>query len=537
MLGDTLTNAAVAVQLALFYPEWVQRRVEQITFLDDRAVRLRKHVAVRWPHEEFFPAESKPADRATIYAPLGLIAKSPLVDANVRGADGDLLSTLAPAEHDALVVTGLVGAILPRLSTRQQSSTRTIDAIVGAIDAIVTSPPPLAQALCARIFDAAARPQHPLARALDEPDELHGLVNELTTSSLLLVPATYEPGVETVIEYGYVTSLSPSFSWRTVGAACGLQDHRVEIPDCQLGCCDDYQLEVIAPEEVRLARARLLATYFHVDRDRDLATPIQVDVAEDGDVPVVGLQPTRPPLKLMAAAARAPSSCDRPWKPSRRWEVNGLSAAGAVEALVTQAETWAPSPVARADNGTAELSLRPPVGGTFLAGAVVSLLTTILLVGAYLRLEQLDGASGVTLLLALPILAAGYLTRPGEHPFATRLLLGVRAAVLVVGVCSLVFAAILGSGGIERRPPPYRCTPAPAVRPNANAGLRCVGRSAGDAHVRSGTRALALVAVALAGAVTLMLWIGLGRTALASGGTGRRTGVMRSSPDGAAAML
>jgi hypothetical protein len=104
---------------------------------------------------------------------------------------------------------------------------------------------------------------------------------------------------------------------------------------------------------------------------------------------------------------------------------------------------------------------------------VVSVLTAILLGAAVTRLPELDGESSAALLLALPVLTLGFLTRPGEHAFATRLLSGIRAMSLLVGICSLVLAVIVASGFVDHGttgPPSYSCKA--RVDPPARAGSK-----------------------------------------------------------------
>jgi hypothetical protein len=118
-------------------------------------------------------------------------------------------------------------------------------------------------------------------------------------------------------------------------------------------------------------------------------------------------------------------------------------------------------PSDRAETGYARVRLRLDPAGTFFVATVVSCITALLLVGARPRLVRLDGQTAAALLLALPILTLGYLTRPGEHSLVTRLLSSIRLAALAVGICSLLVAAILAGGFVEHtgsKPARYSCT-------------------------------------------------------------------------------
>jgi hypothetical protein len=52
--------ASIAVRLALSFPQWIERRVEHVVYLDDTPVRQRESVTLRWPEPEFFVDEARP---------------------------------------------------------------------------------------------------------------------------------------------------------------------------------------------------------------------------------------------------------------------------------------------------------------------------------------------------------------------------------------------------------------------------------------------------------------------------------------------
>jgi len=495
-------HAIVAVRLALTYPEWVLRRVEHVAFLSDTIVRRRESVTIRWPARDFFPEGFRPGFGETIYVPLDLVEKRPLVDVDATRADGSRLPILATGDHDTLAVDGLTTAIWG-LSEDTRGAGLGAEAIE-AIDAIVTGPPGLGQRLRDRIFDdSAAAPPHDLAEVLDRGDELRGLLRELAGSFLLLVPAVYWPGRETVLKYAYSEPLPWTLSGRSFWARFGLADAKVALTNHWLGYSRSYHVEVAAPAEVELAHARLVGSYVAPHGGR-----VEVALDADGCKPIVDLHARRPPTAVIeSVSSGAQGADDGSWRRQQPPPAEELPSATLVERIRgTEA-----SEVERSDRGIVHVGLRPPVQGTFLAAAVTSLLTALLLIGARMQLRQLNGAVDATLVLTLPLLAAGYLTRPGEHAFATRLLSGTRALVLVVGVCSLAFAAILGSGLIDPIPAPdYRCVPQVAHR------LACTARTySASGHVPGWVANTATTVVVIAVLCTLLLLAGLLRTASA----------------------
>lgn len=260
---------------------------------------------------------------------------------------------------------------------------------------------------------------------------------------------------------------------------------------------------------MRLARARLFGSYV----DSSGSKRVTVAIAEDGDNPVVDLHAKRPTAQTLRLAEEYKAKSW--WK--RMFKRKPGAAPLPADPLAAAAAS-APTPVARSDRGFARVSFRPRISGPFIAAVITSVLTSALLIGARTRLPELDGQVGSAVLLALPVLAAGYLTRSGEHAFATRLLAGVRASTLLVGVCSLIVAAILGGGFIDKgQPTPARltCTPAnSAERLGRTRELRCVSerQTAPEPKVPKGVQHVVDAATVIAVGFSCILLVGLLRT-------------------------
>lgn len=314
----------------------------------------------------------------------------------------------------------------------------------------------------------------------------------------------YRPGADRVLKYAYSQPLPWELSLRNVLATFGLADFRARISGLSLGLGDSYHLEVETPPEVRLARARLFGSYV----DRAGTSRVTVGLAEGGDAPAVNLHAARPAQDDLEAAEQAARIAALPWY---RRMCRRLPPLEVREDPLEQAAAGRPSPVQRSDRGFAVVSFRPMLAGTFLAATVTSVLATALLVGARSRLAELDGQVGSAVLLALPILAAGYLVRLGEHAFATRLLRGVRSAALLVGVCSLVVAALLGAGFVDRPPRPPGSLA--GTRPT-HGDVRCteVTPPAPALRVPEGMQLAVDIATIVAAAATVVLLLGLVRT-------------------------
>jgi hypothetical protein len=489
----------IAVTLALRFPEWMQRRVEHIAYLDDVTVRERAGVMLRWPEPDFFPEGARPARGQMVYVPLDLLTKGPLIGLDGSRPDGSPFPILPFGRTAALAAAGIT-ALVWDLS-RQTRGIELKDDTVEIMQAVVASPAALARPLL-RVF---REPGSELGEVLGEHNELRGLLEELADSLLMLAPAVYEPGGEVVYRYTYCKPLP----WERPRhnrflALFGYADARGGYRNLALGRSASYHLEVEAPAEVRLTRARLYGVY---DQPPGQA-PITALIGEDGDSPVIDIHARRPTAEAFALAD--------PMHPPSRPPLLALPAQDATpKAAVEAARRGAATAVSRSDRGYATLRFRPEPFGTFLATTVVSFLTALLLIAARTRLPELDGQISAALLLALPVLALGYLTRAGEHQFATRLLRGVRVAALAVGMCSLLVAGVLGGGFIHHppaQPPDYLCSRLPAGRGAGSPGLtlRCVAQAtpAGAASVPAGVEVVVDVATSLATLLALVLLVG-----------------------------
>jgi hypothetical protein len=497
--------AIIAVRLALSFPQWVERRVEHVAYLDDTTVRQRESITLRWPDPEFFTDQARPQAGQMIYVPLDVLKKRPLIEVDVAKPDGSTFPILSTRRNGELSASGLTTAIWQLSEDTRAGQGLQDEASFKVIAAGVKSP--RSQAI--KVLGALDDPATELAQVLNQPDEIRGLLRELGSNFLLLAPAVYEPGVETVLKYSYSQPLPWKFSGRNIAATFGLADFRSDLTRLALGYAESFHIEIEAPDEVRLARARLFGSYMNSTN----TGRVNVAIDEDGDNPVVDLHAKRP---FAATLELAEAYRKKPWYKrlvTRKPGVAPLPADPLEAAAASQ-----PTPVVRSDRGFAQVTFRPRVSGPFIAAVVTSVLTSILLIGARTRLPELDGQVGSAVLLALPVLAAGYLTRAGEHAFATRLLLGVRGGSLVVGICSLLVAGILGGGFIDKgQPSPTRTTCTPAItdqRFSRAQELDCIisPPRPPEAKVSAGVRRVVDAATLVAVVISAILFLGLLRT-------------------------
>jgi hypothetical protein len=513
---------SIAVQLALKFPEWIERRVEHVSYLDRDTTRKAKGVMFRWPHPDFFLAGAEPQQDELVYVPLDLLSKASLTGLQGMRPDGSPFPILPFKRSSALASAGITTVVWGRsVATRNHGLED--DNSLRTLDAIVKSPREIARPLLQVLDD----PDSELGKVLATHSEIRGLVEELAKYVTLLAPAKYRPDEEAVYRYTYCEAIprgergpgerGPRELPEKVLALLGYQDVSVLHPNLSFGLSESYHFEVEAPGEARLSTVRLYGKYELPDGSKP---PIAL-VAESGGSPIVDLHARRPTELAFESGEASRPRTQPPILPQ-------LTADATVAEALKAADDAKSSDTRRSDTGYAVVQLQADPLGTFVAATVVSVLTAILLAVAVTRLPELDGDSSAALLLALPVLALGFLTRPGEHAFATRLLSGIRTMSLLVGICSLMLAAIVAGGFVDHGtagPPSYSCKayvdppasvgskPHPPIKATlGNTVLRCraVVPETPATRVAPGAQYTADAAAALAGLLALILlggWI------------------------------
>jgi hypothetical protein len=412
----TSTLGLVAVQLALTFPTWVRRRRFGISYVDDTTIRQRMSVDFALPEPaEFWATGPSPAPGDTVYVPLHILRKETLTNFNVFDESGTRLSTLTTQDNGTLAAAGL-GALVSGLAHRPPDEKRELR---DSITEIVMAPKTPAHDPVERVLKP--KLMGLLGQVLDD-DEVRALVTDLAAGFLLLVPVEYRPGRDRVVKaewdgpnfwHGRQETGGIRRTTQSLLASIGWADKQQNIPGLQLGWAQSTHVEVAAPPDVEMTAATLNAVQFEPS-DGSTHTPTKTVY----DQPRINLN-TSPRAKVPPRAT-----------PS----------AAAYAALLR----------CRGDTGSVDVRFRTPAGGVLLASVVASSVTCALLWTAGGRLAALDAQTSTAVVLVLPIIVAAFLARPGEHVFATRLLVGVRLCALLVGLCSLAVAGVIGLATIER---------------------------------------------------------------------------------------
>jgi hypothetical protein len=459
----------IAAHLAMNFPQWVERRVEHVSYLDEDTTRWSEGLMIRWPAKSAFRSDVEPNDGELIYVPLDLLTKHTLVGLDGLHPDGSPVPILPFSRSCALASAGITWAIWSRSVQQEEGALK--PQTIKTIDAIVRSPPDLARVLVTRALHEPGQ----LSELLKTRDQVRALLEQLAGDVMFLAPAVYRPGKESVYRYTYCQSLPRKDSLPArLAVSFGYRDAIAVHERLSLGRSGSYHFEVDAPPELKIPRARLYGKY----GPKKLLCP----VAEGTGSPVIDLHARRPTEKALTTGEAMKPKTRPPVLPAIAEDASFADVLGAADAAKS-------TPVELSDEGEAEIRFRLRPSGMFMATMLVSVLTAGLLLAALTRLEQLDGQTAATLVLALPIVVLGYLNRPGEHTLATRLLIGVRAASVVIGICSLLIAGILAGGYIRHQPlasPDVACRATTGEQPTMNththdpdgeepllAGLKC----------------------------------------------------------------
>lgn len=147
-------QGVIAVHLALFFPHWVTRRMEGLSFIDDTTVRERTSVTFRWPLPEFFPPDARPVDGDVLYVPLAIPPKRTLAQLDVSDEQGATFAVLATRENGDLAAGGLISAVWG--AALQRHGTVLSGDAVARLEAIVTARGALPEPLLGDVRDRPA---------------------------------------------------------------------------------------------------------------------------------------------------------------------------------------------------------------------------------------------------------------------------------------------------------------------------------------------------------------------------------------------
>jgi hypothetical protein len=261
-----------------------------------------------------------------------------------------------------------------------------------------------------------------LNEVLEEGTSGRVIFDDLAEAFMLLVPIHYTPGMPRVIKW----AVDKPMDWygdhprgetlrQRVVTELALRDKVHAFDDIPIGLSESYHVEVVAPDDVLISDAVMVASQWSPTAEKQISSAVSV-----------AKQHERAHLNVSMLASHDDSE------------------------------------KARGDSATVILTLRARRTGAFFGLCITSGLIALILAIVRLRVSYLESTNAAALLLVFPALVAAYLARPGEHILAARLLKGVRFLALVTAVCSIVATGMIAAGLLESRiqtlaPPAIHC--------------------------------------------------------------------------------
>jgi hypothetical protein len=415
--ADPETLGAVAVALAWDWASWVNRRVETIEFVEDTTIRRAVSIDFTLPPPADLAATIAPDD--WIVVPLQIVAKGPLMHVDVFDEQRASLSTLNTVRNTDLATRGVVRLLnaIAAQAGRPPLTPATMDAIAELVQA------PVARATTIR--DALLTLGEELAEvlAIGTPAQRseRQLVDELTTGFLQLVQLPYEPGRHRVVKVAYDVAqpwdeTGPEIRFGPTLRGLGALPRRRTF-ELNIGQGLGHHVEVIAPEDTEIVAARLRGTQWSS----------QAGARQPLFVRVRGRSRSRAHayVRLVAGEEGAPD-------PGVLRELRSLG---------------------RGDQAEFRVALAPRRAGVVAVATATAVFTAVTMIVFAMRLARLDGQTSAAVLLLVPAIFAAYISRPGEHPFATRALIGVRAWALAGAGLAAILSVMIGAGFTKAEAP------------------------------------------------------------------------------------
>lgn len=361
---------------------WVHRRVEHISFVDDRSIRRYVSVDFTLPLNAL-PSQLRMEGDPLLFrglqvqfVPVARLRKTPLVQFDICDEAGTAVPVLT-RQQNGQVAWSLLVAVAEAVARRVGVATPLSQPLRSALRRVCYVRGTEAEAC----IDSWMNPIDELASdhsRLMQDDTFADFLQNLAYNFLLIAPIPHERARRRLLKFSYLEELDwPSYAWRT-----NLPWEPVTV-DFEVPAIDEseaYHLEIAAPTGLELEEAEMMT----FSGDTISADP-------DG---------------------------------------------GAVSHLYA-------SRVASGTDGIAYVSLRPTATGLLRMSSLFATGVYLLLLVLFARLFELRGEAATALLLLLPSVGAAFIVRPGENSLTTRLLFSFRLVVTTIGLLPFVGAVVL----------------------------------------------------------------------------------------------
>jgi hypothetical protein len=427
--ADSIGIAAISQLLRA--RRWVNRRIESVVFESDTIAS--REVTVDFIVPPRLPPEIDP-DGQFSYLPLALFKKQKIRLFHLVDGDKHELPVYTRPARTEIAAKGLSAyarglletsgepeerAVLENLLTRIEEMARNpIDEAISIAEAFL---PGVADALEDDLAHAGFSDDEQTAKYIEllRNDELFPTIAwNLATHFMLIAPVKWEPGTRRRITFCYeepLTTENLGLGPRILRSV-GLRAMRFRFPAAAAADTRSFHFELRAPNGLQLSQSE-----FRLTQGTSEGLLVRgKNVEERPEHPSAGPWYERQALEL-ADAEPGPEDGSR---------------------VLSRTHLFRPK-IPRDASGLVWVNLRP-LSTTLLPPACV----TSLVVFALLLAIAIDPpkASPTSLLLIAPSALSVYVARSSENPLVTRMLLGIRVVVTLVGLLSFTGAAILVFG-------------------------------------------------------------------------------------------
>jgi len=408
--------------------DWVIRRVEHVSFLDECTVR--RGVSIDYVPPSEAVTLSRPDGQYVRVLPLAIMRRKSLVNFDLRDHDGRALPLLGLRQNQALTLAAVRAWAAASLDEQSETVSQEVDEFLD--DVIAGDQTELWRAY-KRMWAAERRTQ---LQRLGKDQLFRVMLDRLANSFVLYGLHDGPTGERRVIKFSYDEPLTlryakpsyrathdttgkrqdkdentglRSFGWTTLSAAMGFSTTRIVFPVPAAELAASFHFEISAPPEVSIVKAALLAGRPKPE-------------AKTSALPAVGEVNGSAMMKERQRRRPSFDSIDGGY-PTVDLHVAGV-------------------PYGSRSRVRVEVEAR--VGGWFATAVFSSWLASAILLFAYLARPKLD--VGSALLVSFAAGLAALLVRNDPHRLVTRLLSKVRLLATFAAVLALAAAVVLAFG-------------------------------------------------------------------------------------------
>lgn len=416
------------LQVFINSSDWVVRRVEHVTFLDECTVR--RGVSIDYVAPSNAVTLSRPGEHCAQVLPLAIMRRKSLVNFDFRDHDGRALPLLGLRQNQALTLAAVRAWAAASLDEQSETVSPEVDDFLD--DVIAGDQTELWRAY-KRMW--AAEPGTQLQR-LGTDQLFRAMLDRLANSFVLYGLHDGPAGERRVIKFSYDEPLTLRYSeagyrptydvagkhqdededtglrslgWTTLSAAMGFSTTRIVFPVPAAELAASYHFEISAPPEVSIVRAALLA-----GRPKSEAK-----------------EPAPP------AAGQGNGSATMKKRQRRRPSFDSIGGGYPTVDLHVVGVPYG-------SRSRVQVEVEARVSGWFATAVFSSWLASAILLFAYLARPKLD--VGSALLVSFSAGLAALLVRNDPHRLVTRLLSKVRLLAMFAALLALSAAAVLAFG-------------------------------------------------------------------------------------------